>query len=371
MKKITFILILMIFLVGCIGKTTETSPETLTSNNRTDRQQTAFTVIDDLERATIFQSLPMRIVVAGKATSLLLDAIYMFPEATERVIAYELRLQNKDNFMTVVEPNSEQKALLSKDSGVEQIAPFKPDLVILKTYMREKLGEPLEELGIPVVYLDLETPEIYVSDIGILGRIFGNPERAQEIQDFYRGATNSITDFTKNLSTGETSSVLLLQYSVSGGESSFNIPGKGYIQTLLVRMAGGDPIWESAQDTSGWLTVNLEQIVAWDPDIIFIIWYQGDATTIVKDLKTAEIWKDLAAIKKDRIYGFAGDFLSWDQSDSRWILGLNWLGAKLHPEIFDEYNLKESVSIFYATLYQLTNEQIEEQIYPVLKGNIE
>ena len=367
MKKITFILILTVFLAGCLGKTTATSPEALTSNNRTDGQPTAFTVIDDLERATIFQTLPMRIVVAGKATSLLLDAIYMFPEAKERVVAYELRLQNKDNFMTVVEPNSEEKALLNKDSGVEQIAPMRPDLVILKTYMREKLGKPLEELGIPVVYLDLETPEVYISDIGILGRIFGNPEMAQEIQDFYRGVTSSITDFTKNLSTGEIPSVLLLQYSVSGGETSFNIPGNGYIQTLLVRMAGGDPVWERAQDTSGWLTVNLEQIAAWNPDIIFIIWYQGDAATIVEGLKTAEIWKDLAAVKKDRIYGFVGDFLSWDQSDSRWILGLNWLGAKLHPEIFAEYNLRESVSIFYTTLYQLTNEQIEKQIYPVLK----
>jgi iron complex transport system substrate-binding protein len=371
MKKIAAILIMVFFLVGCGGKTSTISPNATSLTATSSGQQTPFTVIDDLERATIFQSFPTRIVAAGKATSLLLDAIYMFPEAQERMIAYELRLQNKDNFMTVVEPKSEGKALFSKDAGVEQIAPLRPDLVILKTYMREKLGEPLEELGIPVVYLDLETPDTYLSDIGLLGRIFGNPERAQEIQDYYRGVTNSVTDFTQNLSTNETPSVLLLQYSVSGGETSFNIPGKGYIQTMLVKMAGGNPIWESAQDTTGWLTVNLEQIAAWNPDIIFIIWYQGDAATIVEGLKTAVVWKNLAAVKNNQIYGFAGDFLSWDQSDSRWILGLNWLGAKIHPEIFQEYNLMESVSIFYHTLYALTAQQIEDLIYPALKGSIE
>lgn len=362
---------LFIFLAGCAGKITATTLETSFSSSTADGLLAPFSVIDDLERATIFQTLPTRIVVAGKATSLLLDAIYMFSEAQERVIAYELRLQNKDNFMTVVEPNSEEKAILSKDAGVEQIAPLRPDLVILKTYMREKLGKPLEEVGIPVVYLDLETPDIYLNDIGILGRIFGNSERAQEIQDYYRGVMNSVIDFTKNLSTGENPSVLLLQYSVSGVKTSFNIPGNGYIQTLLVRMAGGDPIWESTQDTSGWLTVNLEQIAVWNPDFIFFVWYQGNAGTILEELQTAEIWKDLAAVKKHQIYGFAGDFLSWDQSDSRWILGLNWLGAKIHPEIFDEYNLRESVSIFYSSLYGLTIQQVEEQIYPVLKGSIE
>jgi iron complex transport system substrate-binding protein len=371
MKKMTAILMLFVFITGCAGKITATTSVAPFSSSTADGLHIPFTVIDDLERETNFQTLPMRIVVAGKATSLLLDAIYMFPEAQERVIAYELRLQNTDNFMTVVEPDSEAKAILSKDAGIEQIAPLRPDLVILKTYMREKLGASLEDVGIPVVYLDLETPDIYLSDIGILGQIFGNPERGQEIQDYYQGVTNSVVDFTKNLSTSEIPSVLLLQYSISGGNTSFTIPGNGYIQTLLVRMAGGDPIWESTQDTSGWLTVNLEQIAAWDPDFIFIVWYQGDAGRIAEELKTTEIWKDLAAVKKDQIYGFAGDFLSWDQSDSRWILGLNWLGAKIHPDIFDEYNLRESVSILNTTLYGLTTQQIEDQIYPLLKGSIE
>ncbi len=370
MKKIMSIVLLIIFLAGCSGKVTAPSTE-INSEPTSGEQQVPFTVIDDLERATLFQSLPVRIVVAGKATSLLLDAIYMFPEAQERIIAYELRLQNNTNFMTVVEPNSEGKASLSKDAGAEQIAPLRPDLVILKNYMREKLGKPLEELGIPVVYLDLETPDTYIRDIGLLGRIFGNPGKAHEIQDYYRGVMNSVTDLTKNLIPSENPSVLLLQYSVSGGETSFNIPGNGYIQTLMVKMAGGNPVWESVQETTGWLTVNLEQIAAWNPDIIFIIWYQGDASTTVEGLKAANIWKDLAAVKNNRIYGFAGDFLSWDQSDSRWILGLNWLGAKIHPEIFQEYDLKDLVSIFYSTLYSLSSKQIEEQIYPTLKGSIE
>ena len=46
---------------------------------------------------------------------------------------------------------------LERGAGPEQIAPVAPDAIVLKTAAVEGLGEPLEELGIPVVYVGMET----------------------------------------------------------------------------------------------------------------------------------------------------------------------------------------------------------------------
>jgi hypothetical protein len=46
---------------------------------------------------------------------------------------------------------------LEANAAAEQIAPLKADAVVLKSSMAEKLGTPLEALGLKVVYVDLET----------------------------------------------------------------------------------------------------------------------------------------------------------------------------------------------------------------------
>jgi iron complex transport system substrate-binding protein len=138
----------------------------------------------------------------------------------------------------------------------------------------------------------------------------------------------------------------------------------------MVEMAGGTPVWTEASTAGAWNNVTLEQIAAWNPDMIFIIWYQGDAATVVKDVSTDPTWVQLKAMKNNQVYGFAGDFISWDQSDTRWVLGLTWLASRIHPEIFRETNIKESASVFYQTLYNLTFDQVETSVYPILKGSI-
>ncbi len=328
------------------------------------------TVTDDLQREVTFDKAPVRIVVAGRATTLLLDAMYMFPEARQSVIAFEKRLQTSDDFMPVIDPAAVDKASLQKDSSAEQIAPLNPDLVILKTYMADTLGKPLEEIGIKVVYLDLETPDVFMNDIQLLGKIFGDSTRAETILQYYQGAQASIQNYTKPLPTASNPKVLLIQYSNKGGTINFSVPATGWIQTSMVEMAGGTPVWTEASTAGAWNNVTLEQIAAWNPDMIFIIWYQGDAATVVKDVSTDPTWVQLKAMKENQVYGFAGDFISWDQSDTRWVLGLTWLASRIHPEIFIETNIKESASVFYQTLYNLTFDQVESIVYPILKGSI-
>jgi len=327
-------------------------------------------VTDALDRTIEFDQLPTRIMIVGKAAFMLLDAAYLFPEAPERIIAYELRSQTGLDFVKTVYPGDGSMTVIEQDSGPEQIAPLNPDLVMMKAYLKEQLGDQVEKLGIKVVYLDLETPEQINKDIQTLGQIFGNTERANELTALFDQSKTKVTDITSKISDEEKPSTLVLMYSDKGGEVAFSFPTLNYFQTTMVEMAGGIPVWKDLP-ADGWTVVTIEQIAAWNPDAIFIIHYQGKAVEVVENLKSDANWKLLDAVQNDRLYAFPLDFQSWDQPDTRWTLGLSWMAAKLHPDLFPGFDVIEEAKAFYRDFYGLNDSLITDKIIPLIKGDIQ
>jgi ABC-type Fe3+-siderophore transport system permease subunit len=92
-------------------------------------------------------------------------------------------------------------------------------------------------LGIPVVYLDLETPEQYQRDIATLGTIFGAPARAQIVWAYYETKMARVARALADLTEDEKLSLLLLQYNTRGAEIALEAPPPGYIQTQMAGIA--------------------------------------------------------------------------------------------------------------------------------------
>jgi len=375
--SIAIILILAIgLLAGCASPAAPTAAptEAPTAAATTAPTEAAtaspIVVTDTLGRTVEFSELPQRIVIVGKGTTLLANSAFMFPEAQDRVIAYELRLQMKDrNFIQTIFTKNTSVTLLDKDAGPEQIAPLNPDLVITKTYNKEKLGTAVEALGVKVVYLDLESTDKFYLDIRTLGQIFGNDARAEEIVTLYQANETRIADGLKDLTEADKPSVLLLQYSNKGGEVAFSVPPMEWLQTVLVQNAGGTPAWKDAISEGGWTVVSLEQIAAWNPEMVFIVDYSGKAVDVVAQLKADANWQALNSVINHQIYAFPVDFLSWDQADPRWGLGELWLASKLHPDRFEGIKFSDELSSFYKSYYGLDDATINEKVMPLVSGD--
>lgn len=373
MKTIQWIYLGVFFItIGCTGKsisqTTPAIPET-TSLEAASLSQGATSesveVSDALGRKVTFSSPPRRIVVTGKALFMIADAIYMFPEAGERIVGLGSAGQGTRNFISLIDPNYDRKAILENDAGAEQVAALNPDLVMLKSYLSETVGHSYEALKIPVVYIDFETPEQYERDVRILGSVFQNESRANEIIDFYQ---KRVIEIEKRVAGEAKPVVLILSYSETDGKVAFNVPPPGWIQTQMTALAGGEAVWTKATPGKGWSQVTLEQIAAWDADYIFIVSYFSNPYEVVAELKSDPLWQSLRATTEGHLYAFPGDMYSWDQPDPRWILGLSWMAATLHPQQFPDYDSRLLMQEFYHTLYGLDTNFIQRYIYPLYQG---
>ncbi len=105
--------------------------------------------------------------------------------------------------------------------------------------------------------------------------------------------------------------------------------------------------------------------------MVILIYYPGNPAPIVETLQADQNWRALTATQNGKIYGFPGDFLSWDQPDPRWILGLIWVTTTLHPEASQSIDLQAEISTYYKEMYGLEQATIEDEVFTRLAPVIE
>ncbi|MCX8012804.1 MAG: ABC transporter substrate-binding protein [Rectinema sp.] len=310
-----------------------------------------------------------RIVIGGRAANMLIDAVYLFPGVGRRIVAYASADQGIGLFMSAIDAEFRTKPNFDKSAGGEVYASFKPDLVILKSMMKAQLKPQLDALGIPQLYVTLETPEQYYEDLLALGRALGFDARAKELVDWFKDRETAVTSRTSRVSDAEKPRILILQRAASG-DAVWQVPPASWIQTIMVERAGGLPVWKNANPGSGWATVSIEQIAAWNPDMIFIINYRDNASRTAGEFRRDPWLAALKAVRAQAVFGFPQDYYSWDQPDTRWILGLTWLAVKIHPERCADISLPNTIREFYRFLYGLDEARFKLSIVPKLAGDI-
>jgi iron complex transport system substrate-binding protein len=76
----------------------------------------------------------------------------------------------------------------------------------------------------------------------------------------------------------------------------------------------------------------------------------------------------LKAAKTGTIVGFTQDFLSWDQPDTRWGLGLLWLTDVVYPGSMAGYSTEAEARRFFSLFYGFSPAAFDAQIGTRLRG---
>lgn len=303
-----------------------------------------------------------RIVIGGKAVIFPADAVYLFPEAKDKVIAIGGADQGLGSFLTLIDPSYAQKPVLDKAANAEVYASLKPDLVLSKVSNKAALASNLETLGIKSIFLNLESPEDYYKEIALLGTVFNNETRAKEVISYYKDRAAKVEALVSKIETKNKKKVLIVQASLKSGES-FEVPPDSWIQTSMIKMAGGIPAYLGTNLGSAWTKITYENIAAMKADVIIVVNYKGESISVVNTLNADPRFQAL----KTKIIAFKQDYYSWDQPDTRWTLGLAWLAAELNPSLFKAYDSSADAKEFYTKLYGMSEKTFTDNILPKLK----
>ncbi|EGA9662817.1 ABC transporter substrate-binding protein [Listeria monocytogenes] len=225
--------------------------------------------------------------------------VSLMPSNTE--ILFALDLGDKVKGVTAYDdyPKEAQKVekVTSTSVDTEKIIAIKPDLVLGHESMlatEKDAYQLLKDAGINVFVVpdatDLKAAE---KSIITVGKLTGKEKEAKEVTDSMEEQKVAIEKKAKEL---KTSPKVWIEIS-----PDLYTAGKGTFMNEMLELAGGTNVVTE----SGFIPYNEEKVVELQPDIILSVYPDAKAT-----IQKRAAWKDIPAIKNDKIYEMDANKLS-------------------------------------------------------------
>ena len=222
----------------------------------------------------------------------------------------------------------------------EAILSARPD-VILCTYT-EDMAEDLEEkTGLPVVAVGQGTvfEEDYEQSLRILGEVCGVSERAEEVIAYIRDSLADLHERIEEIPEKEKPSVLSAAATFKG---IHGIEGVNLKSPVLDALSADNAAAESAVGEAAAAEVDREQILSWDPDIIFCD-YGGVALVRQAARENPEYYRQLQAFREGRIYQHPSS-TSYFANLELSLANCYYIGSILYPETFSDIDPGEKAN---------------------------
>lgn len=218
----------------------------------------------------------------------------------------------------------------------------------------------LKEAGIARVRIDnIKTVEGMSNAFLIIGEILGDKEyaRAQEFVEYYQGNINLGKERTGDVAKEDRVKFLSLFFS-AGAYSTIN---GNDICNEYAEAAGGDNVAKDYAPAAGGnqLTVDAEQIVAWNPQFIMAS-NQSGREAILADPALATV----DAVKNGNVHTCPYGVYMWSVRSGEGSMLPLWLGTKMYPDLFSDVDMENVVKTFFEKWYgyEISDEEIERTL---------
>lgn len=352
-KRLTSILLVLtvggMSLVGCgkqgeinqvketdVTKTSDKSKEEIKAIE--SEQIETITITDQLGRQVEIPKKVERIVSSYYITSSLLIAL----GAEDRVVGVEMKADTRGIYKKAAPQFLELPSIgTSKTINVEEVLVLNPDVVIIPYRLKEFIPQ-FEALNVPVIAVEPESLDDFLKCIELVGSVIGEEARAKDLVTYYKTNVEEVKALTENLE--ERPKVYL-----SGGSSYLTTCTSNMYQNDMIQIAGGENVSKELQD-GYWANVSIEQILMWNPDVIYSVGYASyGVEDVTRDAKLAGV----EAIKSNNVERFPSILEPWDYPTPSSILGILWLVNQLHPELYSIEQYTEEVEQFYETFFDI------------------
>ena len=256
---------------------------------------------------------------------------------------------------------SEVPALENVHTSVnfEELMTYEPDIVY--TFPRENELTQLKKAGVAALPGETEETLAGVTDqVKSYAQTLGADakKRASEYCEYFDEKLEWVKSHTDGIKEKDRPDVYY------AGVDILTTYGKHSDIIEVIESAGGNAV--SADLNAGNRTqIDYEQLMAWDPDVIFIDHGgMNDGKTVEqlkKELKSKASYKSLKAVKNDQVYATPSGVFYWDMGIQKILLVMD-MAKILHPDEFKDLDMAQEVMEFYEKFfnYSLTREEAEQ-----------
>lgn len=307
-----------------------------------------------------------KIAVSGPLTQ-----IYMLPLAGDMLVGVSTRYaeEAKMYLPEAVYDKTEIGQLYGGkgEMDLEALLAAAPDVVIDVGEAKKTIVEDMDSLtaqtGIPFVHVDA-TVATAPAAYRMLGELLGREEKATELADYCQGLLDMINDMMAKVDADGKRKTLL--YCL--GDAGCNVIAEGSFHAETVNTMGTNlAVLEEVVSKGSGNEVDLEQILAWNPEVILFA-----PESIYAEVGTMDAWKGVSAIASGSYYEAPHGPYGWLSSPPsvQRYLGLLWLGQLLYPD-YVTYDLQEEVTQYYKLFYgcDLTQEMYDNLMVNALPKN--
>lgn len=339
--------------------------------------------IKDITGREVEVSVPVERVILGEGRQIYFTAALDTDNPFGRVIGWrdDFKKADLDGYNIYLKKYPEMEKIPTfggmKDGtfDIEQAVALKPDVIIMNTEAKsatEESGyiEKLAAVGIPLVYIDFREKPMENTDdsMRIIGKLFGEEERAEEFVKFHDEQIAKVTDVLAKQTDLKKPVVFMERAGGYSDDCCMSFGNENFGK--MVELAGGvNMAKDFIPGTFG--TVNPEQIIASNPDQVIVtgsnweLYVPGGkwigvgpgADKAEAERKLAELMKrpgftDIKAVKDGNVHAIWHQFYNSPYQ----FVAVQQIAKWLHPDLFKDLDadatFKEMHERFLPVDYQ-------------------
>ncbi len=211
--------------------------------------------------------------------------------------------------------------------NTEQMAALKPDVVFVSgmtDISGADLYADLKELGICVINIPSSSGIQGVKDdISFIAACMGKAAEGEKIIADLTAAVDRIGEIGKTITEKKT-----VYFEIAAAPDAYSF-GSGVFLNEMIETIGAQNL---LADQEGWLTVDLESVVAANPDVILTnVNYIEDP---VNEILSRDGWKDVAAVKNGEVFYI--DNQSTSLPNENIVKALEEMAAAVYPDYYEK-----------------------------------
>ena len=239
--------------------------------------------------------------------------------------------------------------------NAEELMKLQPDVVFYNA-SRKELGETLRKAGFPAVAISVNKWEYNCIEtlnnwIALLSQLFPDNNKTQVVEKY----SNKMYDLVQSrVSTipeeNRERAFFLYQYS----DTNLQTSGKLFFGQWWADAIGVKNVAEELSSDNS-VAVNMEQIYAWNPSLIFITNFTtADETALYNNTVGTYDWSVVNAVENQRVYKMPlGMYRSYTPGVDTPVT-LLWLAKTAYPELFLDIDILQETKTYYQEVFGIT-----------------